>query len=406
MLIFIQGGYMKKIFVKSSTLFLAVLLILCPLTAIGAGAASVVQEAPAAASTVPQTPTDIPPEEAELSLEIRADSVSVVVRKTIALTAVVTPASQQDSYPVLWETDNAKIATVNQNGVVKGVSVGRAVIKATLVGTDVSTTFPIFVVRTSNFIHDFFEKEAVLSYKYSYTDDYYYTDDKDCWQAAFGYMNIFDIVAPYVEIEIDYVRVYFNYEDLDWMIQLWKGQYGYLFFGSEMGVYTREPLNGKDIGIFTKFNQPAEENRLNMEMVLYWDEDANGKYVYQFTRPYDKYWWCTAFKAGNLRQSEPADELRMTGLIELKSEEMANIFAEKLVVCGFTESPTAENMPLDSYYKDGKNVSIVWQNISEAESTVIVKSVFWTFVIGNILAIMLVIGFLMSMGLFGLIFLI
>ncbi len=402
---------MKRTFVKSASFFLALLIMLMTLTAVGAGvSAQSVQSAKSAAlkpKAMSETPTDIPDTGDTPSLEIRADSVSVAVKKTLQLTAVITPASVQDSFVVEWATDNAKIATVDQNGVVKGISVGKAVIKATLKGTEVSATFPIFVVRTSNLIQDYFEREAVASYKYSYQDDYYYTDDKDCWQARFGYMNIFDVVAPYLEIEIDYIRVYFNYEDVDWMIQLWKGQYGYLFFGSEMGVYTREPLNGKDIGVLTKFNQPSEEDRLNMEMVLYWDEKGDGNYAYQFTRPYDKYWWCTAFKAGSLRQSEPADELRMTGLIELKSEEMANIFAEKLVVCGFTESPSPDNMPLDSYYKDGKNVRLVWQNISEAESTVIVKSVFWTFVIGNMLAFTLLFSLLGGLGMLGfLIFLI
>lgn len=411
---------MKETLTKLACLFFAAAVVMLSATAIVAGAVDASGQAPQAAAQVQDEqpeqeegnspyeqqdpPLEPPAEPEQLKVQIESPSLNVNPRKTVELKAIITPAEQAADYKVLWSSNDVRIATVDKNGVVTGKSVGKAVITATLEGTEVSASFPIFVVRNNNAILDYFSGHDVVSYKYSYPDDYFYTDDRNCWQSAFGYRNMFDQVAPYVEIEIDYVRVHFDYDDLSWMVQLWKGQYGYLFYGSEVGVYTREKLApDEEITVMTKYDRPDEENWLNMEMVLYWDERNNGEFVYQFTRPYDKYWWCTGFKPGSLRQSEPADELRMDSVIEFKSEEMARVFADKLIVCGFTEAENAQDIPLDSFHVDGKKVHVLWQDISEAESTVVVKATFWSviimFMLGNALLLALL-GSTAFLGLF------
>jgi hypothetical protein len=125
---------------------------------------------------------------------------------------------------------------------------------------------------------------------------------------------------------------------------------------------------------WTFFNCPAEEDWLDMEMTL-WHEDLNGNWNREFTREYDKYWWCTGFKNGHLRNEEPADELRMTGRITFKDEKMAEIVADGLKECGFGISGSKDKIGLDQFYKEGKDISFCWQNISEAESTMAIKVV-------------------------------
>ena len=79
----------------------------------------------------------------------------------------------------------------------------------------------------------------VAGYRYSNDGDgYYYTDDKDCWQMNAGYNEVYDNMAPMTAMFIDQVRLRFNYGGKDWMIQLWKGQYGWLLVGTEIGLYT------------------------------------------------------------------------------------------------------------------------------------------------------------------------
>jgi hypothetical protein len=274
---------------------------------------------------------------------------------------------------ITWSSLNPDIATVDENGVVKGVAVGKAVITAsvTVDGETINGEFAINVVDKGNFIQDFLTKRQVLSYQYSYIDDYYYTNDKEAWQYNFGFGKIYDFVSPYILLEYDYVRVFFAYEGKDWMIQMWKGQYGMIFYGGEIGVYNR-PQSDKELHEWSMYNCPAEEDWLGMEITLY-HQDIQGNYIREFTREYDKYWWCTGFKNGHLRQEEPADELRLEARITFKDEEMRDLFTAGLAECGFGESETKAGLGLDQFYKDGNDVYLIWQNISDAESTMAIK---------------------------------
>jgi hypothetical protein len=305
------------------------------------------------------------------ALVLKSEHLTVAKNKTIQMTATVTNVDEQ---PVIyWASTDESIATVDHNGVVKGVSVGVVTIAAATVVDDEVLTgqFTINVTKRNNFLRNLLEDKQVLSYQYSYVDDYYYTNDKDAWQYNFGFGKIYDFVSPYILLEYDYIRVFFTYENKDWMLQMWKGQYGLVFYGGEIGIYNKEHSD-EGVDAWTFFNCPAEEDWLNMEMTL-WHEDTNGNWNREFTREYDKYWWCTGFKNGHLRQEEPADELRLTGRITLKDSEMTRLVADGLVECGFAKADSKGAMGVDSIYVEGNDIHFSWQNISEAESTMFIK---------------------------------
>ena len=313
----------------------------------------------------------VPAESTGHTLVMQSDHLTVARKKTIQMTATVTNVEEQ---PVIyWASSDESIATVDHNGVVKGVSVGVVTIAAATVvdGEVLSGEFTINVVRQNNFLRNLLEDKQVLSYQYSYIDDYYYTNDKDAWQYNFGFGKIYDFVSPYILLEYDYIRVFFTYENKDWMLQMWKGQYGLVFYGGEVGIYTKEHSD-KGIDEWTFFNCPAEEDWINMEMTL-WHEDINGNWNREFTREYDKYWWCTGFKNGHLRQEEPADELRLTGRMTFKDAEMTKLVADGLAECGLAKAGSKNAMGVDSIYVDGNDIHFSWQNISEAESTMLIK---------------------------------
>jgi hypothetical protein len=155
------------------------------------------------------------------------------------------------------------------------------------------------------------------------------------------------------------------------MLQMWKGQYGMIFYGGEIGIYTRIHSD-EGVGFWTMFRCAAEEDWLKMEMTL-WHEQLNGEWTREFTREYDYYWWCTGFKNGHLRQEEPADELRLTGRITFKDEEMAQLVAGGLKKCGLIEAGAKDRIGVDGYFLEGKDIHFSWQNISEAESTMFIK---------------------------------
>lgn len=313
----------------------------------------------------------VPAESTGHTLVMQSDHLTVARKKTIQMTATVTNVEEQ---PVIyWASSDESIATVDHNGVVKGVSVGVVTIAAATVvdGEVLSGEFTINVVRQNNFLRNLLEDKQVLSYQYSYIDDYYYTNDKDAWQYNFGFGKIYDFVSPYILLEYDYIRVFFTYENKDWMLQMWKGQYGLVFYGGEVGIYTKEHSD-KGIDEWTFFNCPAEEDWIDMEMTL-WHEDINGNWNREFTREYDKYWWCTGFKNGHLRQEEPADELRLTGRMTFKDAEMTKLVADGLAECGLAKAGSKNAMGVDSIYVDGNDIHFSWQNVSEAESTMLIK---------------------------------
>lgn len=302
---------------------------------------------------------------------ITGEDICLVKGKTMTLSAAVSGVEQQ---PVItWSSSDTDVATVDGNGTVKGESVGRALITATaeIAGQTVEGYYNINVITSENFIKNFMEGNQIVSYQYSYIDDYYYTNDKECWQDTFGYARIYDLVAPYVALEYDYTRVFFTYEDRDFMVQLWKGQYGYVFYGSEIGVYSKD-VSDKEPGMLTFYSKAEEEYWPTMEMSLY-HENIDGEWEREFTRDYDKYWWCTGFKPGHLRQVEPADELRMVAKITFKDAKMAKQFALGLKECGLTRAKNVNSLENDNYYRVKDTVHVRWQNISEAENTMPVK---------------------------------
>ncbi len=332
---------------------------------------------------------------------ISAEDFNVNVRGRLQLEAKVTGVEVQPK--ITWSSSNESVATVSDSGKVRGISVGRSFItaKATVAGKPLEAVFAVNVVTSDNVIKNFLMKNQVLSYQYSYQDDYYYTNDKDCWQDNFGFARVYDIVSPYIALEYDYTRVFFEYDNQDFMVQLWKGQYGYIFYGGEIGIYHKES-DGKETGYFTFFKTADQKYWPKMEMTLY-HQQLNGEWQREFTRDYDYYWWCTGFKPGHLRQVEPADELRIVARITFTDKEMATLFANGLKDCNFSQASSKDAVGLDSYYQHGRDVYLQWQNISEAESTMGIK-----FAAGSLFAINLIgliLGTMFSMGLGSLVFL-
>ncbi len=344
---------MKKFAVKSIAAFLVVLFVCSSLFALGALAGEV---------------TDSTTDGAHV-LVLKSESLSVVKGKTIQMTASVSNVKNQPLF--IWSTSDPTVATV-VNGTVRGIGIGRAVIyvRALVDGELLTGEFPVNVITKSNTIKDLLDQRQVLSYQYSYVDDFYYTNDKEAWQYGLGFGKIYDIVAPYLLLEYDYIRVFFTYEDKDWMLQMWKGQYGMVFYGGEIGIYNRKHSD-KGVNEWTMYACPKEEDWPMMEITLY-HQNLLGFYEREFSREYDKYWWCTGFKNGSLRIQEPAKELRLNGRMTFKTDEMTALVAQGFAECGFKTSNT-KDVAIDSYYTKGKDIYFSWQNISEAESTMAIK---------------------------------
>lgn len=206
-----------------------------------------------------------------------------------------------------------------------------------------------------------YEKVNLASYRYDGDGNFYYTDDKECWQKNFGFNEVYDNFAPLSVMFYDTVRTTFVYGGKEWMIQMWKGQYGMVFVGGEVGVYTRSIGSSG-----THYVCADKEDWLNMEMAFMWDEYSDGNYRAIFNRDYTKYWWCTGFVVGfpNGSLTKTLKEFRLVHHITFKDAEMANAFCEAFEKNGFTRVSRLDNNVPDTFVQVGADVGFVWQNIN------------------------------------------
>ena len=206
-----------------------------------------------------------------------------------------------------------------------------------------------------------FSKLNLASYKYDPDGNFYYTDDKECWQKNFGFNEVYDTFAPVAIMYYDTVRTTFEYGGKEWLIQTWKGQYGMAFVGGEVGVYTRSLGSGG-----THFVCADKKDWLNMEMAFMWDEFETGEYRAVFNRDYEKYWWATGFVVGfpNGSLRKTLKEFRLVTHITFKDTEMADAFCEAFEKNGFKRVSTLDNNAPDTFVQLGPDVAFVWQNIN------------------------------------------
>lgn len=171
---------------------------------------------------------------------------------------------------------------------------------------------------------------AEAGYLYDRTQNIFYTA-LGAWQRNFGYSRLYDEAAAPMSLIIDCEPIYFSYKGKNWLIELWKGQYG-MCTGCEVGVYNTESekLYYFDGFNYTLYNCASDEDHLEMSLALI----KNGKTL--FTRK-DRHWWLTGFILGEF--SEPS-ELVMDLTIRMKDPGMLRAFTESLRELGYTD----ENM--------------------------------------------------------------
>jgi len=106
------------------------------------------------------------------------------------------------------------------------------------------------------------------------------------WQKGFGFNVIYDMAAPIAGMYYSTERIYFQYDNKDWMVQIWKGQYG-MTAGAEIGIYNKTDK-------IMQYDCVSEDEFLEMSFVLYNQGEE------MFHRGPEKHWWLTGFKIMNV----------------------------------------------------------------------------------------------------------
>ncbi len=161
----------------------------------------------------------------------------------------------------------------------------------------------------------------------------------DCWMRDFGFCLFYDILATSMPLIYNYDtrRFKFDYDGLEWMIQIWKGNY-LITNGGEVGIYNRKPGS-----IGTYYDCATDEQMMNMTLQV-----IHGDKVLVDEGPM-KHWWINGFNMSD-RMYIPSS-LTMKFSIDMPDEEMVNAFC-KAIDNHFMHDVT--------YTVDGLTVNVVW----------------------------------------------
>lgn len=132
-------------------------------------------------------------------------------------------------------------------------------------------------------------------------------------QRYFGFNYIYDMMAPIAGMHYDTKRIQFDYAGKDWMIQIWKGQYG-ITAGAEIGLYNKTDK-------IMQYDCASNDELITMSFDFYNQNE------YVFSRGPEKHWWLTGFKIFNAGVGVLID-LDIT--IKFPDIEMANAFERGL----------------------------------------------------------------------------
>ncbi len=161
----------------------------------------------------------------------------------------------------------------------------------------------------------------------------------DCWMRNFGFCLFYDIAATSMPVFFNYRtrRFKFDYNGLEYMIQVWKGNYT-VANGGEVGVYCRDASKS---GTF--YECADDEHMLNMSMQI-----LHGDKVLVDEGPM-MHWWVNGFNLSD-RMYLP-ESLTMKFSVEMTDEEMLNAFCESI-----------DNHYMNdvTYTVDGLTVYVVW----------------------------------------------
>lgn len=205
---------------------------------------------------------------------------------------------------------------------------------------------------------ELFEKIKAAGYLYDKEQDIFYSD-MDPWQKNMGYCSFYDEAAILSGMIIDCEPIKFIYNDKEWLIEFWKGQYG-MNTGCEIGVYIREDTNLNISGLYKEafYKGVKDEDKLQMSFSLKKGDRT------LFIRA-DKHWWLTGFKLGEF--SQPS-ELSMDLSITLKDLIMRDEFIKALENVGYLK---------DEIFIDKNTVSLIFHNPRTKQPSMRIEELDW-----------------------------
>ncbi len=165
-------------------------------------------------------------------------------------------------------------------------------------------------------------------------------------QRQFGFNVIYDTAAPMTGMIYDTERIEFLYDGKEWMIQLWKGQYG-ITAGAEIGLYSRDPERVMQYDC-------ADDEEL---IVMQYDFYNQGEKV--FSRGPEKHWWLTGFKVFHVGIPFM---ITMDMTLKFTDNNMATQFLKALKKNQFGANAILNPI---NYKRTGSTIRVIWGSVPE-----------------------------------------
>ncbi len=157
-------------------------------------------------------------------------------------------------------------------------------------------------------------------------------------QRYFGFNYIYDMMAPIAGMHYDTKRIQFDYAGKDWMIQIWKGQYG-ITAGAEIGLYNKTDK-------IMQYDCASNDELITMSFDFYNQNE------YVFSRGPEKHWWLTGFKVFHAGVPMLID---LDIVLEFPDVQMANAFEQ-----GLKEVVKTSFLDPVTYTRTAKTFKIHW----------------------------------------------
>lgn len=140
------------------------------------------------------------------------------------------------------------------------------------------------------------------------------------WQRTMGYTELYDRFAPVGFMPIETIRIKFNYDNKQWMVQLWKGFYGLVLAGCETGFYNRPGDTPED---YDTYNVVSED--------YYQEISCEFHYALSSFSRTSKTWWLTGFSpAVQISPSTTIPRMRVENTIRFTDKGLMNAFIQGL----------------------------------------------------------------------------
>lgn len=185
-------------------------------------------------------------------------------------------------------------------------------------------------------------------------------------QRKFGFNGAYDWGAKFVNFYLSTIRIYFTYNDKDWLIELWKGEYAMATVGCEVGFYYRDH-NQTALDTFGPNNLlykcVEDQDAMPVSMKLWqYEKTADSTPVQKIDYGKRYCWWAADFETGVLEKHRDQTTLVMVATIEFPTDKMMNLFIDGLEKEGFKEGSINNYHNVERYSVSGKTVTICWKN--------------------------------------------